>query len=97
MYELCLEYGTFPISLTADDATDLKSVPAFLAEDSEFVEKLHKMNDLFHSLFVEIEGDIDFIGRETPEKIENLRGLYNEIAEVVKDKYSHVRVEDFYL
>ena len=55
------------------------------------------MNELFHSLFVEIEGNLDFIGRETPEKIQSLQALFDELAAIVKEKYSHVRIESFYL
>ncbi len=97
MYELCLEYGTFPISLISDDTADLQAVPDFLSDDAELVHRLTEMNDLFHSLFVEIEGNLDFIGRETPDKIQQLHALFDELAAIVQEKYSHVRIEAFYL
>jgi hypothetical protein len=97
MYELCLEYGTFPVSLTSDDATDLQAIPEFLIGETELINKLHKMNELFHSLFIEIEGNLDYIGRESPEKVESLRSLFDEVALTFKDKYDHVRIESFYL
>lgn len=97
MYELCLEYGTFPISLVSDEAADLQAVPDFLSDDDELVQRLTEMNEIFHSLFVEIEGNLDFIGRETPEKIQSLQALFDELAAIVKEKYSHVRIESFYL
>ena len=55
------------------------------------------MNELFHSLIVEIEGSLDYIGRETPEKIQELHRLFDELAALVNEKYSHVRIETFYL
>ncbi|MGT2811727.1 hypothetical protein [Streptococcus minor] len=97
MYELCLEYGTFPISLDSNDALDLQAVPDFLLGDTELVAKLTEMNDLFHSLFIEIEGSLDYVGRETPEKVQTLHKLFDEVATVVKDKYEQVRIEPFYL
>ncbi len=97
MYELCLEYGTFPISLISDDGADLQAVPDFLADDAELVQRLTEMNDLFHSLFVEIEGSLDYIGRETPEKVELLHSLFKDIAEAVSDKYDQVHIGTFYL
>lgn len=97
MYELCLEYGTFPISLVSDESADLQAVPDFLSEDADLVQRLSEMNELFHSLFVEIEGSLDYIGRETPEKIQELHRLFDELAALVKEKYSHVRIETFYL
>lgn len=93
MYELCLEYGTFPISLVSDDGADLQAVPDFLADDAELVQRLTEMNNLFHSLFVEIEGSLDYIGRETPEK----HSLFKDIAEAVSDKYDQVHIGTFYL
>lgn len=97
MYELCLEYGTFPISLVSDESADLQAVPDFLSEDADLVQRLSEMNELFHSLFVEIEGSLDYIGRETPEKIQELHRLFDELSALVNEKYSHVRIETFYL
>ena len=42
------------------------------------------MNELFHSLIVEIEGSLDYIGRETPEKIQELHRLFDELAAITK-------------
>lgn len=84
MYELCLEYGTFPISLVSDESADLHAVPDFLSEDADLVQRLTEMNELFHSLIVEIEGSLDYIGRETPEKIQELHRLFDELAAITK-------------
>ncbi|MGT2910805.1 hypothetical protein ACVR1I_03695 [Streptococcus cameli] len=97
MYELCLEYGTFPISLKTDDFADSQSIPDFLQKEPELLADLMTINAQFHSLFIEIEGNLDFIGRDEPEKISQLKVAYQEITNRVSERFPSIEIAPFYL
>lgn len=43
-YELCLEYGTFPLKEIGDYVIDDQNPPSFIADDQVLVNKLTVMN-----------------------------------------------------
>ena len=53
-YELCLEYGTYPLSRVYAYWGEDQNPPTFIQEDRLLCHKLETMNHLFHDLFVTI-------------------------------------------
>lgn len=88
IYEVCLEYGSFPVKERNGFFYERQEVPDFLKNDTALVEKLTKMNDLFHELFLTVECKFDYIGGQFPDKIEEIRALYEETTQEIREKYS---------
>lgn len=100
MYEFVLEYGFFPVKLRDDFAHEVDDIPAFLKDDEEMVARLHAINELFHQLFHTIECKFDYIGKQFPDKIEQLRELYHPLAEDLLANYGDqvdLKIEPFIL
>lgn len=53
-YELCLEYGTYPLRPVDAWADEINTAPAFITEDKKLLELLEEVNTLFHELFLTI-------------------------------------------
>lgn len=67
-YELCLEYGTYPLSRVDAYWGEDQNPPTFIQEDRLLCHKLETMNHLFHDLFVTIESQFHYVGFNMPEK-----------------------------
>ncbi|MGT2742002.1 hypothetical protein [Streptococcus plurextorum] len=98
-YELCLEYGTYPLTPQDAFAEERKSIPDFIQEDHQLLALLEEMNRLFHELFLTIECQFHYIGSEYPEKIAKIRTLYDQTAEYLSTNYPDqtIHVEHFVL
>lgn len=86
-YELSLEYGSYPVKEINAFLENRTEVPDFLKNDSELLEKLDHMNNLFHDLFLTIECTFHYIGHEYPDKIAELKVLYQEVTEYLEKNY----------
>ncbi|HGY5365968.1 TPA: hypothetical protein ACNYDY_000402 [Streptococcus pyogenes] len=98
-YELCLEYGTYPLSRVDAYWGEDQNPPTFIQEDRLLCHKLETMNHLFHDLFVTIESQFHYVGFNMPEKRAQIRILYQEVATILKSKYKDypVKIETFLL
>ena len=63
-YELCLEYGTYPLRPVDAWADEINTAPAFITEDKKLLELLEEVNTLFHELFLTIECSFHYIGHD---------------------------------
>lgn len=100
MYEFVLEYGSFPVKLSDGFVNNRSEIPDFLKEDEEMIARLNEINELFHQLFLTIECKFDYIGKQFPDKIEQLRALYHPLADDLLAKYSNqieLKIEPFIL
>ncbi|MEG3312171.1 hypothetical protein RFL03_00430 [Streptococcus parasuis] len=100
MYEFVLEYGSFPVKLIDGFVDSRKEIPYFLIDDQEMIDRLNAINELFHQLFLTIECKFDYIGKQFPDKIEQLRALYHPLADDLLAKYSNqieLKIEPFIL
>ncbi|MDG3131741.1 hypothetical protein MKL26_01710 [Streptococcus suis] len=100
MYEFVLEYGSFPVKLIDGFVDNRKDIPDFLKEDEEMISRLNDINKLFHELFHTIECKFDYIGKQFPDKIEQLRELYHPLAADLVSKYGQtvdITIEPFIL
>lgn len=100
MYEFVLEYGSFPVKLIDGFVDNRKDIPDFLKEDEEMISRLNDINGLFHELFHTIECKFDYIGKQFPDKIEQLRELYHPLATDLVSKYGQtvdITIEPFIL
>lgn len=98
-YELCLEYGTYPLTFVDAYLGQDQEAPDFISEDAELIEKIDTMNELFHELFLTIECQFHYIGSEYPEKRAQIKDLYQEVTEILKQRYSDydIIIEHFIL
>ncbi|WP_024394159.1 hypothetical protein [Streptococcus suis] len=97
---ICLEYGSFPVKLIDGFVNNRSEIPDFLKEDEEMIARLNEINELFHQLFLTIECKFDYIGKQFPDKIEQLRELYHPLADDLLAKYSNkieLKIEPFIL
>lgn len=100
MYEFVLEYGSFPVKLIDGFVDNRTDIPDFLKEDEEMIARLHSINELFHQLFHTIECKFDYIGKQFPDKIEDLRELYHPLAADLVARYGdtvNLTIEPFIL
>lgn len=86
-YELCLEYGCFPVKAVPTDYLTAKDIPDFLQGDTELVAQLEALNALFQSLFHTVECKFDYMGGQYPERIAEIKRCYPDIAESLISKY----------
>lgn len=99
IYELCLEYGTYPLTPQEAYADERTVAPDFIKEDTPLLAKLEEMNTLFHELFLTIECQFHYIGSEFPDKRARIKELYEEVSEYLRAHYSDVNlhIEHFVL
>lgn len=99
MYELCLEYGSYPLKPVQGFHDERQAAPAFLADNPALLAKLELMNSLFHELFLTIECTFHYIGSQYPDKIAQLKGLYQEVSEELLVSYpdQDITIEYFIL
>lgn len=98
-YELSLEYGSFPVKVVDAFAVERKTAPDFLLDNAPLLAKLEEMNSLFHELFLTIECTFHYVGSNFPDKIEQLRGMYEEVATELTQNYpdQDITIEYFIL
>lgn len=86
-YELCLEYGTYPLTIENAQFEQDTEIPEFIKGDQDLLEKLDTVNKLFHELFLTIECQFHYVGFEYPEKRAKIAELYDEIISNLKERY----------
>lgn len=91
MYELCLEFGVFPVQDKEANKDPFlsgsKLIPEFLQDNPDMIARLEEVNDLFHKLFCTIECTFYYIGTEHPDIVARVRELYDEIARDMVAQY----------
>lgn len=91
MYELCLEFGVFPVQEKGGDndpfLSGSKSIPTFLQDNPDMIARLEEVNALFHQLFCTIECTFYYIGVEHPDIVAKVRELYDSIARDMVAQY----------
>ncbi|TWT12107.1 hypothetical protein [Streptococcus sp. sy004] len=100
-YEFSLEYGTYPVKKPVVDSLLMSKyeVPGFLVDNDQLHQKLLSMNQLFHELFLTLECQSHYIGHEFPDKIADIRKLYQETSQELIDNYPDLnfKIEHFLL
>ncbi|EHI68659.1 hypothetical protein ACVRY7_04625 [Streptococcus ictaluri] len=98
-YELCLEYGTYPLTLADAQFLDERGIPDFIKEDQVLLNKLEVMNKFFHELFLTIECQFHYVGFDFPEKRQAIKVLYDEVSQLLTEKYPQmdIHIEPFLL
>lgn len=98
-YELSLEYGSFPVKVVDAFMSERQTAPEFLQDNTALLNKLEEMNALFHELFLTIECTFHYVGSNFPDKIEQLRIMYQDVAEELTRTYpeQNIKVEYFIL
>lgn len=86
-YELCLEYGTYPLTIADAQFGQDTVIPDFIKEDHLLLSKLEKMNKLFHELFLTIECQFHYVGYDKPEKRQEIKKLYAEVSQYLQENY----------
>lgn len=86
-YELCLEYGTYPLTVLDAQFGEDNEIPDFIKDDTVLLDKLELMNTLFHELFLTIECQFHYVGFDQPEKRQKIKEMYLEISQYLKEHY----------
>lgn len=86
-YELCLEYGTYPLRPVDAWTDEINTAPAFITEDKKLLELLEEVNTLFHELFLTIECSFHYIGHDFPAKRAKITQIYHVIIEHLSIHY----------
>ncbi|MGT2887152.1 hypothetical protein N1495_04275 [Streptococcus didelphis] len=86
-YELCLEYGTYPLTVPDAQLGEDNQLPAFIQDDQWLLDKLEEVNGLFHQLFLIIESQFHYVGHEFPEKRARINELYDAIISHLQKNY----------
>ena len=97
---ICPRIRLFPVKLSDGFVNNRSEIPDFLKEDEEMTARLNEINELFHQLFLTIECKFDYIGKQFPDKIEQLRVLYHPLADDLLAKYGNqieLKIEPFIL
>ncbi|MGX7776911.1 hypothetical protein ACVV62_07565 [Streptococcus pluranimalium] len=92
-YEFCLEYGTYPLKNVLADLDEGNEAPDFIKENTDLVEKLDRLNDHFHQLFLVIECQFFFVGHDKPELLALVRKEYQDIAIILQSEYPDVKIK----
>ncbi|KHD45115.1 hypothetical protein ACVRZD_02690 [Streptococcus hongkongensis] len=87
-YELCLEYGTYPLTVEDAQLDQDNEIPDFIKNDQDLLAKLERVNTLFHELFLTIECQFHYIGNEQPKKRHEIAKLYDEIITILQTNYT---------
>lgn len=97
-YELCLEYGTYPLKLRNAQDQSETSPPDFILNNPEIVAKLDLLNHHFHQLFLVIECQFFFVGHDKPEIRDLVKTEYEEIAKLLVKHYPNedIHIEKCY-
>ena len=85
-FKLCLEYALWPVWDIGEEGGE-DSIPTEELYFSDVLkEKIERMNDLYHSLFIDNEKEFAYIGADKPEIEEEIKRLNQEVAEGIKDE-----------
>ena len=97
-YEFCLEYGTYPLKNVLADLDKENEAPDFIKGNTDLVEKLDRLNDHFHQLFLVIESQFFFVGHDKPELLALVKKEHSEIVTILEKDYSNetIKIERFY-
>lgn len=87
-YELCLEYGTYPLTVEDAQLDQDNEIPDFIKKDQDLLDKLEHVNILFHELFLTIECQFHYIGHDYPEKRQEIAKLYDDIITTLQNNYA---------
>lgn len=88
-----LEWGSYPFKelyskgFIADDISAEE-----LGMDSEFCNKIKKLQNMYDDLFVNNEKEFSYIGNEKPEEVKKIKDIYSdavdELLDKLKDKFN---------
>ena len=98
-FKLCLDYGCSPIWAIYEDGLATLDTEELYFSDA-LKQKIDRMDDLYHSLFINNEIEFAYIGEQKPEVEEEVTRLQAEIADEIraelKDGDELVEVWHFY-
>ncbi|MFU2164145.1 hypothetical protein ACMZ6Z_04995 [Streptococcus pluranimalium] len=97
-YELCLEYGTYPLKDRLADLDEGNEAPDFIKENTLLMAQLDQLNAHFHQLFLVIESQFFFVGHDNPEVLALVKQEYKDIATTLTNDYPEedIHIERFY-
>ena len=84
-FKLCLDYGCSPIWAIYEDGLATLDTEELYFSDA-LKKKIDRMDDLYHSLFINNEIEFSYIGAEKPEVEEEIKRLNREIAEGIRSE-----------
>ncbi|MDY4760657.1 hypothetical protein [Streptococcus thoraltensis] len=97
-YEFCLEYGTYPLKDSRADLDEENEAPDFIKDNQDLVEKIERLNDHFHQLFLVIESQFFFVGHDKPDILDLVKKEHAQIITILTKDYpdEDIRIEKCY-
>ncbi|WP_242258839.1 hypothetical protein [Streptococcus thoraltensis] len=97
-YEFCLEYGTYPLKDSRADLDEENEAPDFIKDNQDLVEKIERLNDHFHQLFLVIESQFFFVGHDKPDILDLVKKEHAQIIAILTKDYpdEDIRIEKCY-
>ena len=98
-FKLCLDYGCYPI-WNVKNGGGIEPIPTEELYFSDALkEKIDRMDNLYHSLFIDNAKEFAYIGADKPEIEAEIKRLNQEVAEGIRAELKEgdelVRVSDF--
>ncbi|MGT2831873.1 hypothetical protein [Streptococcus halotolerans] len=97
-YEFCLEYGTYPLKNICTGLEGENEAPDFIKDNQALMEKLERLNDHFHQLFLVIESQFFFVGYDKPDILNLVKKEHEQIITILTKDYpdEDIRIEKCY-
>lgn len=82
-----LEWGSYPFCELDSKGFIVDDISAEeLGMDSEFCNKIKKLQNMYDDLFVNNEKEFSYIGNEKPEEVKKIKDIYSDVVDELLDK-----------
>lgn len=77
-----LEWGSYPLQELDNNGFIVDDISAEeLGMDSEFCDKIQKLQNMYDDLFVNNEKEFSYIGNEKPEEVKKIKNIYLDLVD----------------
>lgn len=82
-----LEWGSYPLQELDSKGFIVDDISAKeLGMDSEFCNKIQKLQNMYDDLFVNNEKEFYYIGNEKEEEVKKIKEIYSDVVDELLDK-----------
>ena len=85
-----LEWGSYPFQELDNNGFVVGDISAEeLGMDSEFCDKIQKLQNMYDDLFVNNEKEFSYIGNEKPEEVKKIKNIYLDLVDELLGKLNN--------
>lgn len=82
-----LEWGSYPFQELDSKGFIVDDISAQeLGMDSEFCNKIQKLQNMYDDLFINNDKEFYYIGNEKPEEVKKIKNIYSNVVDELLDK-----------